>query len=470
MQQLRILFYGDGRVDDTPGEFSFGLTDVIAFITQGLKNVVDVEISFVHRHGSYLNPIEGKNKLAWRFLADYDEIWIFADRQENTVLGDVKTDEPYNVLDDYEQRVLREWMKNNGVMLTGDHSEPAGLAPAGVCELDHDKFVGLGAALGRYLPRAHQLRQWDGPPTYCSDGAHDNQNTVEGPDPSQLDTNLELEMDKFPQQLVNPSTRHELFSWVNSAGQVVPIEFFPDHFHEGMVLAPTETELDGDWPQGSPPPEVVASGIDKRPFAAGRVYPLVVAFDGHPVNVGRIVADSTFHHYLNFNLRQINGRSCTGSPLPETALAQIAQYYCNLALWLAPKSIREAIKIDLFFNIATSPLMQRVRGKTLEQVGNTARQVAEIQAGASNLLQILGTPSANGGVIDDVLSDTFLTLATETSLIEQPARPTPERVLGAVVREFNEFFSQQGIRSPRDDGSIPKAEIVRRGFVRAFES
>lgn len=482
MQKLRILFYGDDRVDDTPGEFSFGITDLSRFIREGLKTVADVEVTFVHRHQRDRVTklvVQGANKLAWQFLSDYDEIWIFGDRQANIDSNDVKIAEPYNELDKHEKAVLLEWMKTNGVLLTGDHARFADPIANNVCMEDHREFIGLGAALGKHVPRAHQLREWKGAPTNCIEAPHDNQNTIHGPDTLRLDVDGDtLQLDGTPQTLVRKSTTHKLFSWVNSAGQVVPITVFPDHMHEGKVCELTAQELDADWPNGSPLPEVVASGNDKRPFAQGREYPLVTAFDGDPVDVGRIVADSSFHHYLNINLRKIDGRDNRGDPLPGTALCQIAQYYCNLALWLAPKRIREAIKVDLFFRLATHPLIQSVKGTSDERVGNTARRAAEVEAGASNLFQILSLENPNEGAVDDVLSTAFLAeappaflaKASNDSIAKAPAQPRMETVLGAIVQEFHDFFSNKGIRSPQGDETIPKAEIVNKGFLRAFRS
>jgi hypothetical protein len=479
MQKLRILFYGDRRVDDSPVPLSFGTSDLSRFISEGLKNVADVKVTFVHRHQR--NPltnefVEGANKLAWQFLLNYDEIWIFGDRMQNSAGKDVKTAQPYNTLDEYEQAVLREWMKSNGVLLTGDHSEfPDPPSTGNVCDQNHSKFIALGASLGRFVPRAHQLRVWDGAPTNCPDVPHDNQNTVDGPDPSKLDSDGEaLQFDRLPQFLVNPSTAHKLFSWVTPAGQVVPITVFPDHQHEGRVRAPGAQELDADWPTGSPLPEVVASGKDKRPFVSGREYALVVAFDGDPVSIGRIVADSSFHHYLNINLSQLNGRDSSGSPLPGTELGQIAQYYCNLALWLAPKSIRDAIKLDLFSNLATHPLVQSAKGMGIERLGSAARRAAEVEVGASNLFQIFGLASQNGGPVDDLLSTAFLaeapTAAPTPPAAGDPSQPRADMVLGAIVQEFYDFFSSQGKSSSGDDEAVPRAEIVNRGFARAFRS
>lgn len=476
MQKLRILFYGDDRVNDDPGALTFGITDLMRFITEGLKGVVDVQIEFVHRHQrdrATRKEIQGANKLAWDFIKDYHELWIFGDRFANFHSVDVKTKQPYNELDEYEQEVLLEWMKDNGVFLTGDHSEfVSTMTSPDVCVEDHARFISRGAALGRFVPRAHQLRIWEGPPTNCTDDPHDNFNTIQGPDPLVLDLNGDrLQFDSIPQNLIHPSTAHKLFSWIDESGQLVPITVFPDHKHEGKIVEPTVEELDDNWPAGSPRPGVVARGNDKRPFAMGREYDLVVAFDGDLANVGRIVADSSFHHYLNINLSSLVGRDTGGSPLPGTALGQMAQYYCNLALWLAPQTMREAIKLDLFANLANHPLVQSAKGMSRDTLGKAARRAAEIQVGASNLYQLLGTPSLEGAALDDLLTVALLREAQPALLanaIADPALANTDQIFGAIIQEFHDFFSAQGISSSEGNENIPRADIVNRGFVRAL--
>ncbi|HXT88003.1 MAG TPA: hypothetical protein VN714_01985, partial [Trebonia sp.] len=68
--------------------------------------------------------------------------------------------------------------------------------------------------------------------------------------------------------------------------------------HEGALAFPSSYPTP-EWPSGpfgQPTPEVVARGTDKR-FAA--TYDLVSAYDGSMASVGRIVADSTWHHYFH---------------------------------------------------------------------------------------------------------------------------------------------------------------------------
>jgi hypothetical protein len=112
----------------------------------------------------------------------------------------------------------------------------------------------------------------------------------------------------------------------------------PDHAHEGAVKLPenlVHKDTDGRlvWPIISsvqPQPEVVAWGINyASPLTFARRVPLVVAYDGHAVRVGNIVAHSTWHHFTNVNLVGfLDGATATAT------LRRIGEYYANIANYL----------------------------------------------------------------------------------------------------------------------------------------
>lgn len=125
---------------------------------------------------------------------------------------------------------------------------------------------------------------------------------------------------------------HELLSHPNSpSGR---IEFFPAHPHEGAVGVPK------DIPNG----RVIATGkslVSERPFN------LAVAVergkDEQGNALGRMVAQSTFHHFVDYNWDTDKGCPCfVTEPIGEgmkqepRAIEDIKTYVRNLALWLAP--------------------------------------------------------------------------------------------------------------------------------------
>jgi hypothetical protein len=106
------------------------------------------------------------------------------------------------------------------------------------------------------------------------------------------------------------------------------IRYLPAHPHEGAVGAP-----DGD-----PSARVIATGTSK---VSGRHFNLIVAFEPS-ASGGPAVAESTFHHFADYNWDPAAGCPSFVSEPPGTGLAHspaaqqsIRHYVRNLALWLA---------------------------------------------------------------------------------------------------------------------------------------
>ncbi|TDO14863.1 hypothetical protein EV580_3001 [Mycobacterium sp. BK086] len=111
------------------------------------------------------------------------------------------------------------------------------------------------------------------------------------------------------------------------------IEWFPAHPHEGAVVA------DG------PCATVVARG---RSSASGRHFNLAVALDGETpdgIPIGRAVAESTFHHFADYNWDLDSGAPSFVSESPGTQIREdptrlviFKDYVRNLADWLHPNT------------------------------------------------------------------------------------------------------------------------------------
>jgi len=331
---IRILFYTDYDEMTDQSCAAFGLSELrklILFKTAPLCGIFTVEMSSINRHRDLTTGeiVKGANKLTKNLLDQFDEIWFFGFLQTNTL----ETSE--NELNNDEVSNLRAWMDaGGGVFLTGDHSIPdVRLCDDDQRNQDHQTYLNIGRALGHRIPRAGQLRVWKGPPTSVARGLplaqRDNFNTLVG-DVKDLDEADFLQTDETAQELIFPGKiPHKLF-WLffNADQSIIPVTKFPDHMHEGKLRVPEV--LDGDWPVASPTPSVVAFGRDNRPFKEKRIHPLVSAYDGHQVAgrgqtqpLGRIVADSSFHHYVNINLLGFKRDIC-GNPLPSSPLDEIA--------------------------------------------------------------------------------------------------------------------------------------------------
>jgi len=118
------------------------------------------------------------------------------------------------------------------------------------------------------------------------------------------------------------------------------IEYFPAHPHEGAVRIPA----------GDSSARVIATG---KSLTTGRPFNLAVAFerstDPQGRELGRAVAESSFHHFADYNWDTsrrppsfVTEPEGTGMKAEPRALPDIKQYVRNLAFWLAPASPRNS--------------------------------------------------------------------------------------------------------------------------------
>jgi len=106
------------------------------------------------------------------------------------------------------------------------------------------------------------------------------------------------------------------------------IEFLPSHPHEGAVIAPaSDTRA-----------RVIATG---KSLASGQRFNIAVAFEGSD-SEGPAIAQSTFHHFADYNWDPRRGCPdfVTETPayvLPGDlrAMASVHRYVRNVAMWLA---------------------------------------------------------------------------------------------------------------------------------------
>jgi hypothetical protein len=132
-------------------------------------------------------------------------------------------------------------------------------------------------------------------------------------------------------QTITATAPHELLRRDSSTNDL--IEFFPAHPHEGAVGVP----------EGEEQARVIATGHSK---VTGRPFNLIVAFestrDDHGNTLGRGIAESSFHHFVDYNwdtemgcpsfLEEPPGDGYKRNP---QALEDIKTYVRNAAVWLS---------------------------------------------------------------------------------------------------------------------------------------
>jgi hypothetical protein len=106
------------------------------------------------------------------------------------------------------------------------------------------------------------------------------------------------------------------------------VMYLPAHPHEGAVVAP----------KSEPLARVIATGKSQ---ASGQRFNIAVAFE-RSANEGPAIAESTFHHFADYNWDPRSGSpdfvtEAPGYSLPNTpqAMASVQRYVRNVALWLA---------------------------------------------------------------------------------------------------------------------------------------
>lgn len=294
-------------------------------------------------------------------------------------------------LGDGEARVLAEWMdRGGGLFATGDHNN-------------------LGASVCHRIPRVRTMRKWriaDGVPSMEGPRRHQ---TLQG-----FPGNANDEFDSRLQPLDLVYTRSVSF-WpffyedhphpIMAAG-TGPIDHFPDHMHEGEIVPDAEVLM--DRPLGIPGysrpeypravPEILARRFGVESFE-WRPRPLIIAYgqttnrtffsptpwglpsswskrfgivgvyDGEPANIGRVVCDSTWHHWLSMNVARLAASD-------SQDWKKMQRYYRNIAKWLTRFPRRQRMLTASVWNVlAQYPPMEFTRQQTVWQLG---RRVMEI--------------------------------------------------------------------------------------------
>jgi hypothetical protein len=231
---------------------------------------------------------------------DFDEIWLFA-----IDTGDGLTKEDCQGITRFRQR-------GGGILATRDHQDLGtslcNLGGIGRAHFFHSKHPEPDPS--RHVPDDPFTTSisW---PNYHSGANGDYQH---------------VEIEKSHELMLNPA----------AAGGL--IEFFPAHPHEGAVGVP----------EGEEHASVIATGQSQT---TGRRFNLVVAFesstDNHGNRLGRGIAESSFHHFADYNWNpEMSCPSFVAEPPGDgykrnpKALNDVKTYVSNAAVWLAGNNKR----------------------------------------------------------------------------------------------------------------------------------
>lgn len=401
---------------------------------------------------------------------DYDQVWFFGLHQINKTpftLGVPGGGGPRSELEKSETDDLSVRMRvaadpraiGIGVLIAGDHANPPPTmqlppGPTRLCppDVDHKTFLGLGRALGKHVLRGGELRNWEGPPTHCSEDSFNTQYLPHGGDLS--DPSNQHDFDPQPLELA----RFDLQGNSSAAGQPHKvfmgkngkwIEVLPDHDHEGAVQLPQSLPID-KWPRSQyvqPEPQIIAYGLDRR---TGTLLNILAAYNGDAANAGRIVSDSSWHHYFNINLKNLS------ADMPQSPAAdQIGQLFSNLAVWLAPRNKRRAMGVEMVHWLANHPMMIEYAASGAISIGRFALSQALQVATGCEVQELLIALAPNG-----------LRESSKNIIFKPPNElspfPSMELLLGSILHEYFVVIGR-GEEVPRD-----LSGVLQRGFENSF--
>ena len=369
---IRILIVVDGAVSLTEAPGAFGVGRLVRLLRESHVGCNTFTVDLARRDGATAtnnSPAAHQPRYTgFRFdqqegghpvVNRYDEVWCFGFNPGNDAGDDVNiTNAAAFPASDNELKVLTTWMnaRRGGVLAMGDHDY-------------------LGASMAHRIPRVRSMRRWTNAQNVPPIGGIDNPDTHLRHDTNQPATPGQISSGDLIPNSVQRDAIPQPMEWVPWLSQYVsvlrvrqrphpilchpthgPIDVMPDHPHEGWCYEDDEIDLDATYdfddlegpeyplaPDGTrPQPRVIAYGtttpnppfnLQKGPSPEKR-FAMVNAYDGHPARVGRVVTDSTWHHWFDENIQNIEAAGGENWD-------KISRYFLNVAVWLAPPSIAD---------------------------------------------------------------------------------------------------------------------------------
>lgn len=396
----KILIVADGSISF--GDIGFGLSRVLHLLENNPEWWARFDITCAKREGTAGTTTTVNTEqpgvtrsvaMGFKFtpgsLDTYHQVWLFGINSGNP-----------SAVSNAELEVLSRWMDlGGGVLAMGDHDE-------------------LGADLCAKVPRVRSMRRWTNAQNVPPAGGLARHDTdVKGDDAFYQGTD---QSDSHPMH-ITPRYR-SLAGWSPFLHRRAPhpllcgtdgvITILPDHPHEGWVYDDAEIDLTQNFsfgayvnkpeypaPSGNQPtPEWVAKAHVQpdhtntsdlfKGAADAKTFVAIGAYDGHRANVGRVVVDSTWHHWFNVNLEGFGTVNPTPPATLTTTMARVANYFRNVALWLAPPAKQVCMfKRATWGSLFIYPLVEELHVKLpIWELGQYARDAIGRRASQCTLI------------------------------------------------------------------------------------
>jgi hypothetical protein len=415
---VKALLVTDGSLDFGPGDF--GLSAFVDILLHDGRSHVAFELTLAHlatgvSGAAVQQGAAGIARSVTGFEFDnpahftptmYDQVWLFGFEflggYHQTFYANRDADRarfPDDRLGDAELDALTAHMnRGGGLFATGDHGT-------------------IGRFLCGSVDRIRSMRHWQdfGGGQVSMTGSLRNDSNEVGHDPG---AQFSDQSDDVPQRLdLRLYTtwagllREARYPHPVMCGRLGRIDVFPDHPHEGEAREPDDLTLtcrDGsaEYPPAAggglrPRPEVVAWGhvpagntavVNNQPTkqaTQAHRFGVISTYDGHRAGVGRVVCDSTWHHFVNVNLIGVvesGGFDDFPSPNPadpgtpgthlskhigflaspsgRAALDKIKEYYVNVGVWISPPERIDCMNSRLWWDLVWA---DRIVEATLER-------------------------------------------------------------------------------------------------------
>lgn len=371
MEAIRVLLVVDGFLSVGPRDINVNSFSVSCFKERlGSLQNPSVILTTTHRDGDLYADLQGQFDFAKYDLSEYDVIWMIGYNGHNG--SDPLNAKNKHYVRDDELLAIAKFMANGGgVFATGDHE-------------------GLGSFMCGRIPRVRTMRKWfarNDKDEHIPDKAPRNW-PVSGPERADTiqpaadnEWLYENQSDDIPQPLniisvpdigIHPILRLET--------DIVParvLDKYPDHFHEGEVLGFGGVDREDSKPwtltdilefkgesfveypkkdEHQEVPWIIATGnvipdhqtsgqpekncdtgfrFDESTTQAKSINTISV-YDGHRVDVGRVVTDSSFHHITDINvIGDLCAHDVRSKGLKDDMLDDLTIFWGNTVRWLA---------------------------------------------------------------------------------------------------------------------------------------
>lgn len=534
--RVKILVVIDGVISfDT----SFGLGMMIDTMRAPAYSFVRFELTLATRDGAAsVNATPGAYQATYtgfRFnrtetdgtptIHKFDEIWCFGFHPGNDAGEDVNITRPeFNPTSDAELEVLARWMdeREGGIFATGDHDY-------------------LGASMCHRIPRVSTMRRWTNAqnvPPINGTLRHDTNRPANaaqadiGGSPATMPNSNEE--DHVPQPLEwkrYSSGLNPIFNQRYSPHPILCdrqygiINVFPDHPHEGWIFEDAEVDKgrklsfggysSAEYPEVDgvrPLPEVIAwaNTLADPPyvFAKGdhpaKRFGVIGVYDGQQIDRGRVVVDSTWHHWFTMNLEGLAADTTT------THYEKIQTYFRNIGIWLARRTQRQRmLTVISWYSMFTVQGVEEYGAHlSIWQLGQNAKDIlgryasrCMVRAWIIDLLEIeyrdlfrlaaeiprdleallpdridLVEHAVLGGIIKEMAKEQSRAIV-ELSHKGRATPPDPQRLAEMVstgirnaTGELGELYAKSAKRSERLTAVLKKTAIDVDSFVKVFSA